>query len=335
MAAHSRLIPLSEPQQWLQALAGLDHGFGHRPEYAGAAASVTGLETFLWLHEEAAGRGACVISLRPGAQGPDLVTPLGFAGFALHAEPAGLAAEWTRFWQAQGATAAFVQLSPFHAPEVWRTKLKGFERWLSPARECWCWDLRPEPDALLAAMSSKHRQLLHKWQRESQGLCWDAEQVLAHFCRFYSDFLRQHPVAGVYAYGEREVSQLLAAPGALLVGARSASGEIEAAMLYLHANGRAESFLSASTDAGRQHSRGLYWGGALRLRELGVHTLNLGGGIRPGDGLSEFKQRLGAKLSPTLALRQVLDSPRYLAACAAAGVSADEDGFFPPWRAPA
>ena len=58
-----------------------------------------------------------------------------------------------------------------------------------------------------------------------------------------------------------------------------------------------------------------------------MHTLNLGGGIRPGDGLSEFKQRLGAKLSPTLALRQVFDSSRYLAACAAAGVGVSCNRF--------
>ena len=334
MVAGPRLIPLSQPQSWLDALQGLDYSFGHRPEYAQAAASVTGLETCLWVHEEDRGRAACVLSLRPGAKGPDLVTPLGFAGFALQGQPQGLSEEWTRFWQARGATAAFLQLSPFQSAEQWRVRLDGLQSWLGPARECWCWDLRPEPAELMAAMSSKHRQLLHKWQRESQGLCWDAEEVLPHFCRFYADFLREHPVAAVYGYGERELRILLAAPGAMLVGARAASGEIEAAMLYLHANGRAESFLSASTEVGRQHSRGLYWGGALRLRELGVHTLNLGGGIRPGDGLSEFKQRLGANLSPTLALRQVFDADRFRAACQSAGVPVEGSGYFPPWRAP-
>ncbi len=334
MAASTRLIALSQPGLWMQAIEGLEHGFGHRPEYAAAAASVTGLETSLWAHEGPSGRSACVISLRPGTQGADLVTPLGFAGFALHGEAADTTRAWNGFWQEQGATAAFVQLSPFQGPEYWRAQLPGFEPWLGAARECWCWDLRPEPAQLLGGMSSKHRQLLHKWQRETPGLCWDAAQVLPHFCRLYADFLKAHPIAPVYAYGECELRALLQAPGAVLVGARGPDGQIEAAMLYLHANGRAESFLSASSDAGRQHSRGLYWGGALRLRELGVHTLNLGGGITAGDGLSEFKQRLGARLAPTLALRQVFDADRFRAACFSAGVAAQGSAYFPPWRAP-
>lgn len=334
MGQGGRTIPLSRPQAWLLALQGLEHGFGHRPEYAAAAAAVTGLDTFLWIYEEAQGKAACVVSMRPGDPGPDLVTPLGFAGFVLQGQPDGLAAAWARYWDREGVIAGFVQLSPFQSPENWRSRLPGFGPWLGPARECWCWDLRPEPDELLCAMSPKHRQLLHKWQRESSGLCWDVDAVLPQFCELYAAFLQQNPLSPIYNYGERELAALATAPGAMLVGAAGTDGRIEAAMLFLSANGFAESFLSASTVAGRWHSRALYWGGALKLRESGVRHLNLGGGIAPGDGLSDFKQRLGAQRAPTLALRQVFDQARYQAACEHAGVDMAASSYFPAWRAP-
>ena len=82
----------------------------------------------------------------------------------------------------------------------------------------------------------------------------------------------------------------------------------------------------------RTSSRGLYWLAMQELRAAGVRELNLGGGIHPGDGLSEFKQRLGAQRSPTIALKQVFDQARYDAACVAVGVEPTLDGYFPAWR---
>jgi hypothetical protein len=116
------------------------------------------------------------------------------------------------------------------------------------------------------------------------------------------------------------------------VGARGEDGAIEAITIFLHAGARGEGFLNAATLSGRRHSRGLYWQAMLDLRAAGVRELNIGGGIQAGDGLSEFKQRLGARRAPTLALRQVFDEVRYREACASAGVEATIDGYFPAWR---
>jgi hypothetical protein len=89
-------------------------------------------------------------------------------------------------------------------------------------------------------------------------------------------------------------------------------------------------------EAGRAHAFTLLWNGALRLQDEGVPFLNLGGGIREGDGLAQFKRRFGAEQRPFLALRQIYDTERYQALCAAANVVADRrDGYFPAYRDPA
>lgn len=329
-----RLIPASDVGAWLGAIEGLPHDFGHRPEYALAATAVTGLTTSLWSYAGESGRAACIVSLREAPGGFDIATPLGFAGFSIEGDVPGLGEAWTRDWLRRGAISAYVQLSPFLSPARWRNLFPELSDFLQPAQDCWCWDLRPDPDTLLAGMSSKHRQLLRKWLREEAHVEWDQRVLLGHFNRIYAEFLERQAIASIYHYGDSPLALIASAPGSLMVGARNAQGEIEAVTLFLHAGTTADSFLNAATPAGRRHSRGLYWLGMLRLRELGVQVLNLGGGISPGDGLSDFKDRLGAARSPTLALKQVFDRDRFVSACAAMGVTADETGYFPPWRRP-
>ena len=288
-------IPLAERARWLAALDGIEHGCTHRPEYSAAAACVTGHEAGLWHWQDEHGRAACPIGRRaaPGG-GFDLVTPLGFGGFAIAGQVADLPADWTRFWQAQGALAAYVQLSPWLEPEKWRAVLAGFDADLHASRECWLWDLRPAPESLGAGLHLNHQRSLRTWQ-SSASPCWD--------------------------------------PGVLWVGARDGAGSIEAVAIFLHQGRHADLFLVAATPTGREHSRGLYWLAAQRLRESGVEWLNLGGGVTDGDSLAQFKRRFGAVSRTTLALRQVLDADGFERACAAAGTDAASGSWFPPWQA--
>ena len=78
----------------------------------------------------------------------------------------------------------------------------------------------------------------------------------------------------------------------------------------------------------------LIWSAVQRLRELGVPSLNLGGGVREGDDVAEFKRRFGAAELPLASLRQVYRPERLRARSAAqAGVTSDRSGWFPPYRA--
>jgi len=328
----TQLIALSDAERWRAEVESMPHAFGHRPEYAAACARVIGLEPMLWIHRGERGRALCVVASREAPGGFDIFSPLGFAGFAIEGDARDLGEAWTADWRARGAIAGYVQLSPFDPPSTWRERLPTLTRWLQPAQDCWCWDLRPGPEALLAGMAKKHRQLLHKWQRERAELVRDQQELRAAFPRLYADLLRWHPLPALYRYDEPALAELADAPGVLYVGARGADGAIEAVTIFLYAGRRAEGFLNAATLDGRRHSRALYWQAMLDLRDAGVEEVNLGGGIQPGDGLSEFKQRLGARRSPTLALRQVFDEERYRQACASAGVEAATDGYFPPWR---
>lgn len=329
------LIPLEHADDWLAFIGGMPHGFGHRPEYSRAAATTSGLATALWAWRGPRGRACCPVSMRdaPGG-GLEILTPLGFAGFALEGETPELADVWMQDWRDRGAIAAYVQLSPMSPPGAWRERLPALAASMQAGPDCWCWDLAPDPEQLLAGMAQKHRQLLRKWQREEVVVAWDQDELLERFNALYGEFLARTPIGQAYRYAPAAIAAIARAPGAFFVGARGAGGEVEAVTLFLSAGEGAESFLNAATVAGRRHSRGLYWHGALRLRESGVRVLNLGGGVSADDALSEFKQRLGAQRRPTLVIKQVLDPVRYSDCCARAGVVEDRAGYFPPWRRP-
>jgi hypothetical protein len=334
MSSGARWIPLADRQQWRDALRGMEHGFIHLPEYSAAAARVTGHEAGLWHWRDEAGRAACPLLVRASPGGAkDVATPMGFGGFAIAGDTAGLARAWTDYWRGQGAVAAYVQLSPVHPAEAWRDALQGLEVDLAPSRECYVWDLRADPASLRAAMSATHRNLLRQWQRDDSRLCTDAGRLRAGFDRLYAGFLERRGIGGAYRYSPKAIDELAASPGVLWIGAQDAQGELEAVALFLWHGRWGEVFLVAATDAGRRHSRGLYWEGALRLRELGVEQLNLGGGVADGDALALFKQRLGAAPRQTLALRQVVDVHGFERACAAAGTTPNAGGRFPPWLA--
>ena len=79
----------------------------------------------------------------------------------------------------------------------------------------------------------------------------------------------------------------------------------------------------------------LLWSAVHRLIELGVQLLNLGGGLRPGDKLAQFKQRFGGQRRPLRALQEVYEPAAYAALCRQRGRNpAVRDGFFPAYRDP-
>lgn len=330
MVGAAAWIPLAEASRWRAALAGLDHGFLQLPEYSAATSRVHGHAAGLWHWRGPAGHAACPLSRRPAPGGGfDVATPLGFGGFALGGDLTGLAADWTDFWRGEGALAAYVQLSPRHDPAAWRVALRGLGQDLATSRLSCVWDLRPTPAALLSNMAQTHRNLLRQWARDGGEPCWDRAELQPAFDRLYADFVRRRGVGPAYRFTPDAMAGLADAPGALWVGARGADGEVEAVALHLWHHDWADTFLVAASEAGRRHSRALYWHAALRLRELGVERLNLGGGLRDGDPLEGFKQRLGAPPVPTLVLRQVFDATGFERACRLAGVR--NASRFPPW----
>ncbi len=94
----------------------------------------------------------------------------------------------------------------------------------------------------------------------------------------------------------------------------------------------AEWHIAATTDKGRSLACLIYWNAAAHLRSRGVRFYNAGGGVRIGDGIYTFKQRLGGIPTPLKSLREIYDRDTYHELCVRAGCRPDTE-WFPAYRA--
>ena len=134
-----------------------------------------------------------------------------------------------------------------------------------------------------------------------------------------------------YRFSPETLEVWATGPGSVLLGARVA-GSIRAVSLFLVSGTHAEYHLNASTADGRHLAAWLIWNAVLILQAKKVSVLNLGGGVRPGDGVYRFKERFHGVPKPILSVRQVYNSAEYDRLCREAGVSTSA-AYFPAYRA--
>ena len=331
-----QLIGARDAHAWDAALVGLPHLHAHGSAHARAMARASGNQVVLYVCEATGGRIVCPVMLRPCADGFDLTTPLGFAGFAGAGHVEDFAALWRDFWTERDCVAAYVQLNPLLDSALIDGPLATMASEALPGNPVHLLDLRPDAEALFAGMGRDHRSRLRGWHRDGGRYVEAPDRLREAFLRLYPAFAERTGVSAAYRLDADSLALLLDADSVLLTGAEGADGEVEAVSMFTFTPYGADYFLNAATPAGRRHARALVWRAIEWLKAAGVPCLNLGGGIRPDDALARFKARFGGVERPFLCFKQIFDKSRYARLCADAGrdpaVLAD---YFPAYRGPA
>jgi hypothetical protein len=154
----------------------------------------------------------------------------------------------------------------------------------------------------------------------------------AGFLAAYEQTMRRAEAAERYFFGSAYFDRLLSSPLTWLALATAPGGEIAAASLAARSDGFIHYYLSGSADSHLRDSPMKNVVAALveLSAEQGL-ALNLGGGIRRGDRLEEFKRGFANREQPWLTSEVVCDERAY------ARLSPDRDAgaFFPAYRATA
>jgi hypothetical protein len=127
---------------------------------------------------------------------------------------------------------------------------------------------------------------------------------------------------------------LFGLPDVLALGAATPQGQLEAVTVFGYTAFAGDFLFNVSAGSGRRWSSLLLWSGALELRARGVRYLNLGGGVRRGDGIAEYKRRFGGAALPLVAAKEVYRPDIYRRLCREAGVQPALTGYFPPYQRP-
>ncbi len=330
----TRLIGLDEPELWRAALATVPHAIAHDLAFRTALDSGRDdAKSFLFVAENGHGKAVCPILERPLTQPSrscvDIATPYGFGGFVGVGDLSGLDQAWRDFAKARGYVAGYLAQHPTLACDGIGEAPERFD-----SAPVYLLDLRPEENDIIAGMSKRRRPSLRRWLAETELVTERAELVEA-FVRLYPIHMSRLGAASVYFFGDAALRRMAELENVVLFGARDEAGEIEAVSMTAATAPCADYLFFAANQDARDHSVGLIWCGMREAKARGAQCINLGGAIREGDGVGEFKRRFGATLTPTACLKQVYDVAAYDALCDEKACDAgNRDGYFPAYRAP-
>ncbi len=327
--AEQRLIPLHEAAAWHRALHGLPHATAHAWSYNLAVSFSTPDRIFLYCYESDCARIVCPLVERAWKGRLDVVTPYGFSGFAGIGFDPEFETCWNRFAIEQGWICVYIGIHPaMNADACFANDAR------ETGNEVFIVNLQQSEDALFTGLSPNVKERLRAWRKTGARIVDEPERARSFFLANYADCMQRAGASPVYQFSRATLDALAEVEGTFFLAAENAGGRIEAVSLFGETKFCGEYLFNISLPDGRHHSAALLWEAMLRLRQRGTPRLNLGGGVRRGDGLAQFKARFGGEAQPMRAIKTVFLDDAYLACCREARVHPAKEGYFPPYRQP-
>lgn len=174
-------------------------------------------------------------------------------------------------------------------------------------------------------------------RNERNGLAVEAlanpvPEAVESFHAAYIETMRRAEAAERYLYPPEYFATILAFERSWLLTGRTSSGELAAGAVAAVSDGLLHYYLGGTADAHLSESpfKNVVEAMIELSGELDV-SLNLGGSVRPGDGLENFKRGFSNAERPFVTQEIVCDPDAY------AGLTGERDAgdFFPAYRAPA
>ncbi|WP_237726605.1 GNAT family N-acetyltransferase [Corallococcus coralloides] len=151
------------------------------------------------------------------------------------------------------------------------------------------------------------------------------------FQEAYRQTMVREGASSRYFFSDAYFEELFSSPCAWLATTHAPEGDVASAALCVSSDGMLHYYLGGTADAhlARSPAKNVFGTLADLCSQLGV-PLHLGGGIRPGDSLEQFKRSLSNSGS-RLHTHELICEPSVYARLSA---GRDDTGFFPAYRAP-
>jgi hypothetical protein len=326
-------IALADASAWRDALAGLNAGPAHLHGYNDALARGRRDEIILYSYRNERGGIVAAPIIRREFQGhADIYSPYGNGGFLSAGNTDGFWTSHRDFMRKQGITCAHVSLNQID-PGLHLVPEQAVE-FLKPV---FVVDTSADPDIMWRRFGQNSRRHVRNWRAaEYLSVIEDRDALRDAFLDLYPSFADRMNVAPRHRLPDRSLRAILdREENSKLFGVREASGEVGFVRCFLFTPHSAEAFLEASTEAGRRHSRMIYWRAYQWAHETGIPSLNLSGGIEAGDSLEFFKKDLGGDRRALYRARLIYDDDLYAQLCRRAGAdpALRPGGYFPPYHA--
>jgi hypothetical protein len=328
MARH-QCIPLDAPSEWKAALQGIRHGVAYTWEYCNAMQMTTHMPTYLYCFEQDDTRIVCPISEREYGGYTDIVKPFGYTGFVGTGDCPDFQRYWAEFARQKGYVCGYLGVNPLFDNRSYYAGVEVYQY-----NSIFVVDLTVDAGRLFANLSKGRRHHLRGWDKLKESIVTDQKVLRTFLLDNYNEFVRRKGGSSFYLLSEATLAYLMDLDNVYMVGVTNGI-HVEAAGLVAYTPDEGEELFFTSLPEGRQHTPVINWYTFLHLKELGVSTVNLGGGIHEDDGIAQYKQQLGSKKLPLRCIKQVFDADIYAHLCNQVGVDpSDMSGYFPAYRRP-
>lgn len=314
------IIPLEDRERWVS-----EHRSGGLPSQSWAyawAMSAWGISPKLAVVRAKGARMLLPFHERTWGDAVDVTSLFGISGASTSPESGAPMDLWREFATARGWVAGYIQLA------IGQTQTNLFPtNELTPPYTVYNLDLAR--DDLSRSGSGDIRRKIRDARAAGTTLVEDRPILAASLKKLYPLTAERVRAARHHHFPDEVLERWALEPSSVVLGAQLGDA-IQAACIFLVAGDQAEYHVVATSDRGRTLTSWLISNATERLREIGVKSINLGGGVREGDGICAFKQRLGAEPRARYALRQIYDHSRYGELCSAAQVGTTY--WFPAYR---
>ena len=326
--AQHELIPLSQPERWEAAVAQLPHGHAHTWGFCRAAQLTSGVPSYLYRYSRGRSLVVCPLCERQFSGQTDIVTPYGFGGFTASGPCAEFARDWSAFARSRGWVCGYISLNPLFF------EAEGFDpEEVHVHNRLYVMDLLRPQEEIVRGLSQNRRRQLREWPSVAATLNHDRGELTAFLLANYAAFFTRKEAGSATRFTAATMTAVAELEDVFMVGAGEGR-RLESVAVFGHTAHAADLLFNISVPGGERYAVHLTWSGVEHFRELGVRSLNLGGGIRPEDNVAEFKRRFGAAELPLRSLRQVYRPAEYERLCRQAGKPANSDsGYFPAYHA--
>jgi hypothetical protein len=325
-----QLIALDNRDIWQEELCSIAHSYYHTWEYAYAFFHREPNKVKLLVISGDKGKLVCCLSFREKRSGSlDIYTPYGFGGIILECSQGNESLfydAWLTFAKQHDFVTAYIQQHPLLTDcSKWGSDIYDHHRVYEI-------DLRLPIDELWKNLQKGHRYEVNKLLKStSVQISSDKESLSELIMPLYQSTIERVGASNTYNFSEQTLQFLCETTQCLMFGA-SIQGKIEAIIIVVYNGEIAEYFLSATSNEGRIYTRLLLWEAIKALKKKGIHSINLGGGLKTDDSLDAFKRRFGGKHHTLKVIKQVINENKYNELCTDFGCSAEYDNkYFPPY----
>jgi hypothetical protein len=316
------ILSLVDRERWVA-----EHRQGGLPSQSWSYAwglSASGIEPQLAIVRAGGARMLLPFFERQWLRWKDIATLFGAAGATIAPAAAAPLTLWREFAASKGWVAGYIQLSD--KVELARQSLDGD---LVLDRTTFVLDLSKTD--LRRTASRKIRRKIDHAMRDGVQLVEDPSVLAEGLKRLYPVKMRSVGALPHYYFSAETLDRWARDGEALILGA-SIDGCVETVYLFRVTGEHAECHLTGSSETGRGLVPWLLLFGVERLRRKGVRLLQLGGGLRDGDGLYRFKEGFRGTPKIRRSVCQIYDRAVYDALCREAAVSCSGQ-WFPAYRA--